>query len=900
MREVTFSDKDRPLRHDVSELGAIVGSVLREQCGDALFQAVEDARGAAIRRRGGDDHAESELVDSVGGLDPERAEELVRGFATYFQVVNLAEQIHRIRRGRDYEREGNTQPQGLVAAFTTLREAGLDRAATVALLGTIRIEPVFTAHPTEATRRTILEKHQRIARRLAERLDPSLTPREADVIRERIRAEITSGWQTNEHPSERPTVADEREHVLFYLTDVLYRIIPPFYETIANALDLVFGAEDSASPLPTIVRFVSWVGGDMDGNPYVDASTIRATLERQRILILSRYYAEVNQLAKSLSQSVHRVGVHPALHERLVRYGAAFPEVLTDLRPRHRDMLYRVYLDYVAQRLDATSKDDERGYNSPTEFVADIELLAKSLGQNNGEHAGLFVVRRLLRRARTFGFHLATLDVRQDALVHRDVIGRALGVSGWLELGAEARTERLLDALHTDCPPLEDETSLSTIDVFRAVGECRTRFGEHAIGPYIISMAQGADDVYSVLLLAHWAGLRRPDGTLPIDVSPLFETVPDLQAAPEILQELLKSEVYGAHLDHRQRRQLVMIGYSDSNKDGGIAAARWALHKGQAAMVAAVADEDVLLTFFHGRGGTISRGGGNTTRAVTAAPAGSVGGHLRVTEQGETINAKYGLRAIATRTLEQALGAVALKSGAPAAEDPRATKWERVMAGIAASSRVTFRSLVYEDPDFYEYFKTATPIDVIEKMRIGSRPGSRRKKVGIQSLRAIPWVFSWMQSRHVLPGWYGLGSALEGAAEEHGDATLRQMADHWPFFQALLADVEMVLAKADLRIAARYAALAGPVGERIFPIIENEFERTVRWVKTLRGISELLEHERTLQRSIALRNPYVDPMSVLQVRLLEQWRAGGSKDDATLDALLATVNGIAQGLRNTG
>ena len=899
MRDVTFSDKDRPLRHDVSELGAVVGSVLREQCGEALFQAVEDARGAAIRRRGGEVSAEAELVDAVAALDPERAEELVRGFATYFQVVNLAEQVHRIRRGRDYERDGESQPQGLRDAFGTLRDAGLDRAAVLELLATIRIEPVFTAHPTEATRRTILEKHQRIARRLVERLNPSLTRRETAVIRERIRAEITTGWQTNEHPSERPTVADEREHVLFYLTDVLYRVIPPFYETIVDALDDVFG-DTTSEVIPTIVRFVSWVGGDMDGNPNVDATTIRATLERQRILILSRYYAEVNQLSKSLSQSVHRVGVDSGLHERLVRYGAAFPDVLTALRPRHRDMLYRVYLNYVAERLDATSKDDPRGYSTPSEFIADIELLQRSLCENKGEHAGVFVVRRLLRRAQTFGFHLATLDVRQDGLVHRNVIGRALGVDGWHELDASARSQHIVAALDRPAPSFDDDASRSTIGVFRAIKECRERFGEHAIGPYVISMAQGADDVYSVLLLAHWAGLTQLDGHIPIDVSPLFETVPDLQAAPAILKEMLRSELYAAHLDRRERRQLVMIGYSDSNKDGGIAAARWALHRGQAAMVAAVAGEDVLLTFFHGRGGTISRGGGNTTRAVSAAPPGSVGGHLRVTEQGETINAKYGLRAIASRTLEQALGAVALKSGAPAPEHPRVLEWERIMAEIADSSRTVFRGLVYDDPDFYDYFRTATPIDVIEKMRIGSRPGSRRKKVGIQSLRAIPWVFSWMQSRHVLPGWYGLGSALDGAADAFGEASLREMADHWPFFQALLADVEMVLAKADIRIAARYAALAGPVGERIFPIIEAEFERTVGWVKTLRGIDHLLEHEPSLQRSIALRNPYVDPMSVLQVQLLQKWRAAGSQDDAMLAALLATVNGIAQGLRNTG
>lgn len=901
MREVIFSDKDLPLRQDVSELGAIVGAVLREQCGELLYDAVESARKAAIKRRQGDASAEAELIDAVGALDPKRAEELVRGFATYFQVVNLAEQVHRIRRGRDYLREGSSQPRGLRAAFGMLREAGLSRDEVLALLASIRIEPVFTAHPTEATRRTILEKHQRVAKRLVERLDPSLTPPEERVIRDRIRGEITTGWQTNEHPTERPTVADEREHVLFYITDVLYRIIPPFYEAIEEALEHVFGTEVEPDELPIIVRFVSWVGGDMDGNPNVDETTIKETLERQRLLILSKYFGEVNELARSLSQSVHRISVDSGIHERLVKYGALFPGVAGRLRPRHRDMLYRLYLTYVAERLQATSRDDAAAYTSPEEFVADMALLERSLFENGGAHAGLFVVRRLLRRARTFGLHLATLDVRQDAMVHRNVIARALGDEGWHDRSADERAGRIIAAIDEPTPAnLDDAESLSTLGVFRAIQESRAKFGEHSIGPYIISMTQGADDVFAVLLLAKWAGLRAADNTFPLDVSPLLETVPDLQLAPQILLRMLRDPIYGPHLTTRGRRQLVMIGYSDSNKDGGIAAARWALHKGQAAMVKAVATEDLHLTFFHGRGGTISRGGSNTTRAVTAAPAGSVAGHLRVTEQGETINSKYGLRAIAIRTLEQALGAVAVKTGAPAPEDSRAAEWEAIMAEIAAHSRRTFRGLVYDDPDFYEYFQKATPIDVIGKMRIGSRPGSRRKKVGIRSLRAIPWVFSWMQSRHVLPGWYGLGSALEAAVETHGEEAIATMTREWPFMRALTADVEMVLAKADLGIAARYAALAGEVGERIFPIIEAEYARTTDLILRLRGISELLEGEATLQRSIKLRNPYVDPMSLLQVQLLKEWRANGSKDGDLLAALLASVNGIAQGLRNTG
>jgi phosphoenolpyruvate carboxylase len=465
-------------------------------------------------------------------------------------------------------------------------------------------------------------------------------------------------------------------------------------------------------------------------------------------------------------------------------------------------------------------------------------------------------------------------------------------------------------ALAAGQPPATapDEDAARTLAVFRAIAQCRARHGPHAIGPYIISMAQGDDDVLTVLLLAQWGGLG-VDGEVPLDVAPLFETGDDLAAAPQVLATLLADDVYRRHLERRDRRQVVMIGYSDSNKDTGIAASRWALQRAQAALVAPFEPAGIDLTIFHGRGGTVSRGGGKLARAVLAAPPGTVRGRLRVTEQGEAINANYGLRAIALRTLDQAVGAVALASALPAPREDRTRDWESVMDEIAASSHAAYRALVYDDPRFVEYFRLATPIDVIERMPIGSRPPvrpvpdrywARRSGSGIQQLRAIPWVFAWTQSRHVLPGWYGLGTALERAVDRHGEARVAEMLRDWPFLKALADDVEMVLAKADMGIAARYARLAGPLEQIYFPGIRAEFDRTVAWVLRLKGTAALLDEDPALQRSIRLRNPYVDPMSLLQVELLARWRAAGRRDDDLFEALLATVRGIAQGLQNTG
>jgi len=568
-------------------------------------------------------------------------------------------------------------------------------------------------------------------------------------------------------------------------------------------------------------------------------------------------------------------------------------------------MPYRVLFRLIAARLEATRRDTSDGYAAAAELERDLGIVIASLRAHRGEHAGLFGVQRLLRRIETFGFHMATIDVRQHAHVHRAVLATLLADPAWNTRPAADRLARLQRVLTQGEQPAgsPDAQATRTLEVFTAIADCRARFGPDAVGPYIISMTQGADDVLAVLVLARWGGLGQPgEGHVPLDVAPLFETVTDLAAAPTVMCELLAEPFYRAHLAERRMQQMVMIGYSDSNKDAGIGASRWALHRAQAALVAATDRSGVDLTFFHGRGGTVSRGGGRIASAILSAPAGSVRGRYRMTEQGEAINAKYGLRGIAMRTLEQTVSAVALATALPHTPDSRETGWTGTMEVLARDSRAAYRALVYDDPHFAEYFRQATPIDVIERMEIGSRPASRPSadQNEIEQLRAIPWVFAWTQSRHLLPGWYGLGTALDRATERHGAAALGDMVRDWPFMRALIDDVEMVLATADLAIAARYARLAGTLGDRYFPVIRAEFDRTVANVLALKRETALLDSDSALQRSILLRNPYVDPMSLLQIDLLERWRADGRPDNEVFRALLASVRGIAQGLQSTG
>jgi phosphoenolpyruvate carboxylase len=902
-QDITFEEKDQSLRDDVRTLGAMVGDLIREQNGDELFELVEGARLRAIRRREGNEKPGEELKALVKNLDPRTASQLIRGFSTYFQMVNTAEKVHRIRRRRDYLRDVRIyQPGGLEDSLIKLKASGMDIEGLQALLNSMSIEPVFTAHPTEATRRTILRKEQNIVRHLVDLLNPSMTPQETAAALQNIRMLATTGWQTAEHPSEQMTVADELEHILFFMTDVLYRSMPPFYEDIRSAVNRVYGDESKKLEIPDLVHFASWVGGDMDGNPNVNAKTIRATLARQRSLILDLYFNECAAISAKLSQSVDCATFSQGMLDKIEEYRGIFQNAYHAVPARHREMPYRVFLRLIQQRLQSTYDDDIYPYERVEQLLEDIELIAESLSCNKGRHAGLFVVRRLLRRIRAFGFHMVTLDVRQDAEVHRKVVGECLGDEDWLERSANERAARIIDAIKTreNAPMTLSTQARKTIAVFQAIAFCRRKYGRRAIGTFIVSMTEGADDVLSVLLLAQWGELHNRKGEVPLDIAPLLETVDDLHAGPAILESLLSSDLYRGHLKRRDNCQTVMVGYSDSNKDGGLASSRWAIQNAQELLVNAMDSEDIELTIFHGRGGTVSRGGSKTHVAVLGAPPGTVNGRLRVTEQGEIINEKYGLRGIALRTLEQITGSVALATALPRHRGSEAPEWREMMDVIAAESRTAYRKLIYDAPGFYDYFRSATPIDVIERMRIGSRPSARRSQSGIEDLRAIPWVFAWTQSRFTLPGWYGLGTGLAKAIEQFGHEAFSDMFREWFFFRSLIADAEMVIAKSDLGISKLYSELSGDLHDKFFPTILSEFELTRDTILDYSEHESILEGDVTLQRAIMLRNPYVDPISLMQVDLLRRWRESNREDSEVFDALLATVNGLAQALQNTG
>ncbi len=896
---IVFATPDIPLRDDVRRLGALVGDLLAEQVSTQFFDDVEQVRTRAIARRESDAPL-SDLNDALTGLPPARAEAMVRAFSTYFQVVNIAERVHRIRRRRDYQRAGTAtpQPDGLQDALVNLKAQGVTLGELAEWLPRIDIEPVFTAHPTEAVRRALLEKEQLMVASLVDNLDGQRTPGEAAADAARFRMALTASWQTTDSSPVRPTVEDEREHVGFYLVQVLYRVIPVLYESLQQALLDTYGEE---LPLPRLLRFGTWVGGDMDGNPNVDAGTIRNTLDAQRQAVLGRYQKDLLQLASLLSQSTERVAVSDELQARVEHYKVLLPKVTS--RPRHADMPYRLLNDRMRARVQATMEDAEGAYASPQELTDDIELILRSLHENKGDHAGGFAVRRLLWRVRTFGFHLARLDVRQESSVHGRALASVLdGQEAWDAADAVTRAARLAPfASGEQALPASNEAGGERLDaVFAALADAHHRHGADALGSYIISMAHDRSDVLAVLALARRGGLVDDAGAVPLDIAPLFETVDDLKRGTDTLRDLLADPVYRTHLASRGDVQMVMLGYSDSGKDGGIAASRWGLQRAQVELLEVAAENGIRLTFFHGRGGSISRGGGKTTHAVDASPRGSIDGRLRVTEQGEVIHRKYGIRALALRSLEQSTGAVLRSSLRPRAAEPREEQWRPVMDLIAQKSADAYRAFVGQK-DFMQYFRLATPIDVIERMTLGSRPSRRLgEDAALTNLRAIPWVFAWSQARAVIPGWYGVGSGLQAAIDAGHEGLLKEMACDWPFFSTFLDDIAMVLSKGDLTIAEQFSQLSGALHGRFFPQIERELELTSQWILALTGQDALLQHDQRLALSIRLRNPYIDPISVLQVDLLRRWRESGGEDDDVLRALVACVNGVSQGVQNTG
>jgi phosphoenolpyruvate carboxylase len=643
----------------------------------------------------------------------------------------------------------------------------------------------------------------------------------------------------------------------------------------------------------------------MDGNPDVHAKTIRETLARQQQVIVGTYFRETQTLVQRLSQSASRINVSPALAKRIDEYMTLLPGARSITPARHDRMPYRVFLAQIGERLKLTYDGRPNGYATVKQLRADVQLIAESLRTNKGTNAGLFFVQRFLRRIDTFGFHVATLDVRQHTGVHHQVLALGFDDPKWLGRPPAERTALLIDALARDLGPKGELDALArrTLGVFEAMGQSRHRYGEKAVGYFVVSGASNADDILAPLLLARWAeAYDKRTGEIAVDVAPLFECVDTLERAGATMRELLAEPFYRQHLETRGRRQCVLIGYSDSNEEDGPCASRFATHQAQRTLARSLAADGESFVIFHARGGSIARGGGRVDGLVRSAPVEALNGVLRFTEQGEAIQQSYGLRPIAMRTLERAFHALGTSTSAAkrARIAPDRADHLECATTIANASRTAYRKLVHEQSEFYDYFRAVTPIDVIERMQIGSRPATRAERGTLDSLRAVPWVFAWTQSRHMLPGWYGAGAGLSAALERHGEAAVRDTYANWFFMRNLIDDIEAMLARADLEIASAYHMLANPSLHHFFADIRGEYAAAVQHVTTVKGIKALLDSDQTLQRSIQLRNPYVDPMNLMQVDLLERWRATDRQDRDLFDALLASISGIAQGLQSTG
>jgi phosphoenolpyruvate carboxylase len=814
-------------------------------------------------------------------------------------LTNLAETNHRKRRRRAHQLLPDRQPEPgtLRGTLARARDAGIAAEEALAWLGRIKVIPVFTAHPTEVARRTVLFKRARIAKEL-ESLDRlPLSGAEASQLEESIAAEVTALWQSDEVRRSKPTVRDEILMGLDFYPAVLIATLPKIYDEIAGAFRQVYGLQVSARDLPTVVTFGSWIGGDRDGNPFVTPESTGEALEMARQTILGHYINAARELLRLLSPSAFQTGVSEGLKHALDRYQAkiSLPEAEVERRPPVE--VYRRFLLYVHRRLQATRDDPHHNdaYRDADEFGADVKLMRDSLAEHQGERLARALLDPLLRQVDTFGFHLHTIDIRQHARVHRKAVAEL----------ASAATLNENQGLELPARPSEQTGAL--LEALRSVAELKRRFPPRAIRHYVISGAQSAEDILQTVWLSEASGIRvaesardRSDGLMPV---PLFESIEDLRNSPEVCRRLWASPGYARLLDSWGRRQEVMLGYSDSNKDGGMMTSTWEIYKAHRELHRVADACQVKLRIFHGRGGTVGRGGGPTHRAIVAQPAGAFTGEIRITEQGEVLNWKYSDAILAERNLELMIAASFEALVRPGRLRRDESDWEAAMEKMSEDAFRFYREKIVDSPDTMEYFEQATPVLEFDQVKIGSRPARRSGHQGLQHLRAIPWVFGWMQSRHVLPAWFGVGHALERFRSESadGERLLQEMLRDFPLFEDLIRNVELGMAKADLTIARVYAGLVEDSGvrERVFGVIAEEFKRTRREILRVSKQQQLLEASPVLARSIRLRNPYVDPMSLIQVELLGRKRAGEESDELNY-ALAATINGIAAGLRNTG
>lgn len=916
------TNKDLPLRKDIRMLGRILGDTLREQEGKATFDLIENIRQTAVRfHREQNPSIRHKLDRLLNQLDNRDTVQVVRAFSYLSQLSNIAEDIHHNRRRRAHLYAGSPHQEGSI-------ELALERVFADGISGTTVTEffketvmsPVLTAHPTEVQRKSILDCQLYIARLLNERDRLQLTPDELRNNEEGLRRAILTLWQTRMLRSERLTVDDEIKNGLAYYQYTFLKEVPHLYAEIEDILARSVGKD--IPHIPPFLRIGSWIGGDRDGNPFVSDQTMLSAVERQSALALDFYMEETHQIGRALSLTNRLVVVS----KELEKLAALSP----DRAASRTDEPYRRALIGIYARLVATSKElghtvtprrqvrRAEPYTECTDFIRDLDIIINSLKQHESYLLISGPLRHLRRAAEVFGFHLTSLDIRQHSKVHEQVVAELLkhstGIS-YSEMTGSERTKYLLAEISNPrplfSPYLEySETSQSELRILQMIAEIHHQFGHDAIPNYIISKTDNASDILETALLLKEVGLLKTGETphLYLNIIPLFETIEDLRNCIAIMDELFSLPYYRELLDSRGNVQEIMLGYSDSNKDGGFLTANWELYKAETELTKLFSKHKIKLRLFHGRGGTVGRGGGPSYQAILAQPPGSVNGQIRITEQGEVISSKYADPEIGRRNLEILVAATVEASLLNRdTSDTHTERYFQAVESLSQSAFAAYRNLVYETPGFVQYFQESTPIREITELFIGSRPSSRKQSDLIEDLRAIPWVFSWSVNRATIPGWYGFGSAVEEfvlleGQDENRLELLQEMYQTWPFMQTLLSNMDMVLAKTDMGIASRYAELVtdSKLREEIFTRIKEERDRSIKWLFAITNHNELLtDNNPTLARSIRNRTPYIDPLNHLQVELLRRYRAGDT-DDAIKLAIHLTINGVAGWLRNSG
>ncbi len=914
-------------------LGDLLGDVIRAQAGSTAFENEEAVRALSKELRAHPSQQRTRALQSrIAALDITALKDLIKSFSTYFALVNLSEQLQRTwvlnERERQARRTHEPTHESIGEAVRDIVSQGATAADIQQWLHHATVRPVFTAHPTEARRRTTLDK----LRRLVALLDPVAHDtshlHDHDVIA-KAREEIVGLWQSDDIRVVRPTVIDEVKNGLYYFEQSIARLVPALYRDLEHSLASAF--PETKWEVPAILRFGSWMGGDRDGNPFVRPETTIEAVRLMRLAALEFYTNEADKLSRRLSNSDRQVSVSAELLTSLAADALHFPSAAAEVLQRYPHEPYRRKMLLIAHRLRVTMNHTKSMrpvwptphdtntmhiYRDSSQLLADFAILVASLNENNGQDVADGALHDLIRQIEVFGMSFASLDIRQHSERHATAIAEVFAKAGitttYMSLTEEERTALLVRELHALRPlvpahPQYSEATNEIIETFRIVTAINQQLAPGTIQTMIVSMTRGASDVLSVLLLAREAGvLELPNGG--IDIVPLFETGDDLAYCEQVIASCWQNPTYRAHLARRGDIQEIMIGYSDSNKDVGFVSANWALYEAQRKLRDLGSTHQISMRLFHGRGGSIGRGGGPTNEAILAQPPGSVAGQIKITEQGEVISDRYSLQPLAKRHLEQVVHAV-MKAAFVQPNDPPPA-WTNALETLATASRVTYRGLVYDNPEFVGFFREVTPIAEISRLKIGSRPAARRNSQRIEDLRAIPWVFSWMQSRFTLPGWYGLGSAVDVFVDGYADGPeaakllLQQMYREWAFFRSMIDNAQMILVKADMYIAHRYAELVTnhELAVRMMTTIEHEHGRSVHAVCLISQSDTLLARSPILQRSIALRNPYVDPISYIQVELLRRLREfpDGDGHEALEDAILLTISGIAAGLKNTG